>query len=426
MEKQQLRAWRWRSFERVLSHICRESKPMNVLEWGPGHSTQVIRDGSPKAKILTLEHNPAFMAKAKVRFGDDKNIELVQRAISTKGGGSNGYSNYPLWLNVKKHGAVVPEYDLIFVDGRARFDCLMAAFQLIKDDGVVILHDAHRKNYLPAVEVFPHTQTYADARTIVMSKSPLKVLESFDNKPLPNKFLSEASTMDELSARFRSGKPFTYLRFGDADLLFINDPKFNKNRRHDPNPAMSADLANSFSVVHPDYLIGCAAKGVFGTNYAKENRLEAITDEYHEGRSFYSAVAFQVLYTKDPEGFFKFVKEVFHTRRVLLVAGESVCKSPFVRKVLSVNAAIEFSDRNAFRMLDEKMPQVEKNVGKFDIIVSALGQATRCMGWRLWDAGHRTQYFDIGSVIDALAERPLRSWIKRCPEMLGKYKKMFV
>jgi hypothetical protein len=76
-------------------------------------------------------------------------------------------------------------------------------------------------------------------------------------------------------------------------------------------------------------------------------------------------------------------------------------------------------------MLNEKMEQIEANIPHFDIVVSALGQATRVLGYRLWAKGFRTQYFDVGSVVDALANRQLRSWIKRVPELRTKYQAAF-
>ena len=72
------------------------------------------------------------------------------------------------------------------------------------------------------------------------------------------------------------------------------------------------------------------------------------------------------------------------------------------------------------------MNQIEKNIPKFDVVISALGQATRVLGYRLWAKGLRTQYFDVGSVVDALADRNLRSWIKKVPELREKYEKAFM
>ena len=250
---------------------------------------------------------------------------------------------------------------------------------------------------------------------LAMMMGLTKEKEMSDEK---NSVLSNEDTIADLRERFLSGKPFNYMRFGDADLYFINNPKFDKNRRHDANPAMSAELELAFSIEDPDYLIGCAAGGAV---FAKDAPLRAIAEKYHKGKEFHSAVAMQLLYMRDPEGFVSFCKDCFWGKKVLIIGGESVATNPLVQKAFNVKASIKLTDRNAYAELNSKMEHIENNIPHFDIVVSALGQATRVLGYRLWKAGHRTQYFDVGSVVDALSDRPLRTWIKRVPELREKY-----
>ena len=99
-------------------------------------------------------------------------------------------------------------------------------------------------------------------------------------------------------------------------------------------------------------------------------------------------------------------------------------------------ASIELAWENTSVKVDVKadfdkevMAQIEKNIQnenpKYDIVISALGQATRVLGKRLWNKGIRTQYFDIGSTVDALAERHLRTWIKRHADKVEHYKEVW-
>ncbi len=440
MSPEELSRWRWRSFEELLKYVCTTRRPQRVLEWGPGRSTRIILDNS-QASILTIEHDETWYAKAVNLFGNDPRVEVVKRTISMKGGESDGYCNYPLWRVLETHPPDrARTYDLIFVDGRMRCDCLVAANLLVTLDGAVVLHDAHRDNYLKMLNLFPYSKVFPNTRTAVASHTPLDWLNGFDEDKVPEvapkdlglpphsewtcSVMSDEATMEDLGGRLASCKPFTYLRFGDADLFFIDDPLFNGNKRHDRNPAMSMELGNSFSVDHPDYLIGCVAGGkVFAS---KDGRLREIASRYHSRRQYHSAVALHQLYAENPEGFAAFVRKGFHGRRVLFIGGKSVARDSLVRKVFHVVATIEFTDRNAYNMLDDKMAQIEKNVPKFDVIVSALGQATRVLGWRLWSKGYRTQYFDVGSCVDALAGRPLRSWICRNEGRREEYLRMFV
>jgi predicted O-methyltransferase YrrM len=449
MTPKELSDFRWRSFETLLAHVCKSINPKEVLEWGPGHSTKIILATCPDVKILTIEHQEKYYKRVNAELGSNPNVEIVCRTLSMKGGHSTGYINYPIF-RLLEEGKDLKKYDLIFVDGRSRFDCIVAAKLMLKEGGVILLHDAHRGNYLPAVKSFPHHKVFKELRTAIMSDKPMDFLKSFsgeidkkksilesltESKPVErkpvisssakkSKVLSYDDTMEDLNKRFASGDPFMYLRFGDADLFFIDDPNFSKNRRHDKNPAMASELSSAFSVEHSDYLIGCVAGGkVFAS---KDSRLKEIAQKFHIGKTYHSAVALQVLYMKNPEGFVKFCKDNFWGKRVLLIGGHTIARDILVRKAFNVTATIEFTDRNAYKMLDSKMIQIEKNIPKFDIVVSALGQATRVLGYRLWANGHRTQYFDVGSAVDALAgKNHLRSWIKRVPELRDKYNKAF-
>jgi predicted O-methyltransferase YrrM len=153
-------------------------KPKEVLEWGPGRSTRVVLENAD-AKILTIEHQQDYYEKAKAEFGDCLNVEVVHRPLGIKPMQSLGYVNYPIY-RILKDGAELKRYDLVFVDGRSRFDCIIASRLMLREGGVTLLHDAHREIYLPAVESFPYYRVLGDYRTAVMSNEPLDFLEGFE------------------------------------------------------------------------------------------------------------------------------------------------------------------------------------------------------------------------------------------------------
>jgi len=400
-------------------------KPKRVLEWGPGVSTRTILRCCPDAYVRTIEHDHKYAEKARQEFGALPNVEVVEHALSMKGGRSTGYITDP--LRRKLQGIDRKGFDLIFIDGRSRLDCAAVAACLAKKRTVVMIHDSHRQNYHEACSLFAHSADLGDLRTLLLSDSDLApVLQGFD-ADAPNRVLSDAETMDDLSRRFLADEPFCYLRFGDADLFFIEDPSFDRNKRHDPNPEMSRELAEAFALEDPQYLIGCVAGGKVFKRY--DASLRSIAQTVWRGKTFHSAVSFHSLYAAAPDAWEAWVRAVFHRpgKRVLLVGGESICRAPLVRRALNVTATIPLTDRNAYQTLDARtMAKIEKNVGKYDIIIGALGQATRVLGWRLWSKGLRTQFFDVGSTVDALANRPLRSWIRRLnDELLPIYEQKF-
>jgi hypothetical protein len=186
---------------------------------------------------------------------------------------------------------------------------------------------------------------------------------------------------------------------------------------------MSEELGRSFMIDDSRYNIGCVAGGkVF--NY--DGRLRGIADRYHNGKTYYSAIALHQTYISNPDRFENFVKACFHGKRVLFIGGQSVARSPLVQKVFNISTKIELSDRNAYVQLNALLPSIEKNVQTHDVTIVALGQATRCLAGRLWFKGYRNiKFFDVGSTVDALAERPLRSWIKKNIDQVKIYKDRF-
>jgi len=268
---------RWKSFESILRHVCRTKQPKNIAEWGPGLSTRVMHEECPDAKIFTVEHDKKYFAKACLEWADNPKVETHAHVISMAGGKSTGYVTAPL-AEYMKNGQ--KPYDLIFIDGRFRADCILVAMQCIAEDGIVIVHDAHRESYQSTGVLWPYQERLAGLRTMVLSKSPLKPL-------FRNEVQTKQQTLDELALRFADRKPFTYLRFGDADLFFMQDEGFTKNKRHDPDPRLSSGLRTAFEPVHPDYMVGTVVAGGVFKGY--QNELQNISQNYHWQRMYYSA-----------------------------------------------------------------------------------------------------------------------------------------
>jgi hypothetical protein len=243
-----------------------------------------------------------------------------------------------------------------------------------------------------------------------------------------NKFMStmmsDSDTISELRRRFAENEPFFFTRFGDADLLFMDDPNFKLNRRHDPHPRMTEELQEAFQIDDPAFMIACVAGGNVFQKY--EQKLIDIAEAYHGDRQYWSAICIHELYVQDHEAFTDFVKQGFHDKKVAMVGGPAVCKDPLVQKVFNVAEYHCLTDRNAYRHLQGNMRHIKRLADEYDILISALGQTTRVVAKRLWQNDYRDlQYFDVGSTVDALANRPLRSWIRRHADRRAIYQEIF-
>jgi predicted O-methyltransferase YrrM len=143
-------------FESVLRKWLSKNNPKTILEYGPGFSTKVMIEECPSAKITSIEHDKKWFLKAKKQFSNNINLILKESR--------NRKSHYACWPLMQDE---VPKYDLIFIDGRRRVECLLVGLHVLKKDGIVILHDAERKEYQHGISLYNMIE--AEGRTIVLS-----------------------------------------------------------------------------------------------------------------------------------------------------------------------------------------------------------------------------------------------------------------
>jgi hypothetical protein len=138
----------------VLSRLGKSEKFM-ALEWGSGSSTAYYIDLlNKKGKDFewhSVEHNPKWAKKVEEEIGDKRfHMHLFDYKAYSRGETRNlcmkDYVECPRYLNKK--------FDLIIIDGRCRRRCLIEAKELLKEDGIVFLHDADRGHYGSSKSLF--------------------------------------------------------------------------------------------------------------------------------------------------------------------------------------------------------------------------------------------------------------------------------
>ena len=157
---------RFRELE-VLEELLDQLAPHRCLEWGTGYSTLHFPDLLPAGGTwLSIEHDPAWHAQIADQV-THAGVELVCVP-----------PNHQPWTDADRDGAYSDlrdyvenpadkgPFDFILVDGRARVACMDKAFDLIADDGVVVLHDANRTYYHGPFERFTHKVFFRDYRTV--------------------------------------------------------------------------------------------------------------------------------------------------------------------------------------------------------------------------------------------------------------------
>lgn len=140
-----------------LERVFSIGKLENVLEWGSGISTIYFPVLAKNLKLwVSVEHNVEWWKKihsmntsplVSVNFFKPNDSDWKDDC------GRNGtyeefknYVDYPSTLGVK--------FDFIFVDGRARVDCMRVSTGLLKENGILVLHDCLVPHYKEGIDYF--------------------------------------------------------------------------------------------------------------------------------------------------------------------------------------------------------------------------------------------------------------------------------
>jgi hypothetical protein len=129
--------------------------PISAFEWGSGASTLYYGTRLPfGSSWQSVEHDPSWYdhsSQMARQWGRDRiTVSHVPSDRAWQNSGDDGdyetfrkYVLFPTTLGKK--------FELILIDGRARVECMAIAWELLTDDGVMILHDAERPEYLPGI-----------------------------------------------------------------------------------------------------------------------------------------------------------------------------------------------------------------------------------------------------------------------------------
>ena len=155
----------WDSFEITLRIALEILKPQRCFEWGPGKSTRIMLEYPSVKTIDSVEHDGAWFSRAQSYVRSNK----VNMIFEPK------QEIYPFV------SGRFEKYDLIFIDGIKREDCLRFAPMIASKRHAVILHDAEREEYMQAMSGYNFIMLCDDGHTACLTNdsesfSDLKVL----------------------------------------------------------------------------------------------------------------------------------------------------------------------------------------------------------------------------------------------------------
>lgn len=111
---------------------------MEVFEFGCGHSTLWWADRV--SKVVCCEHDSEWYAAMKLQVGPNVQLELKHL--------DDGYSSF-----IERFPR---QFHIIVVDGRDRVNCIKHSLGSLASDGILLLDNSERSQYLPGIEFLIH------------------------------------------------------------------------------------------------------------------------------------------------------------------------------------------------------------------------------------------------------------------------------
>lgn len=154
-----------------------DGKLLNIFEYGSGFSTvyfaKFLRQNNVNFHVDAVDNHEGWYGRVKgmieeeglqnqvtlhlhsflpfwEKEGWDWNVSPAVGKFAPAHKEEINYVQKPLTLGKK--------FDFILVDARFRRRCLEVASQALKQNGIVILHDAERSHYHPTTKAYPHSQ----------------------------------------------------------------------------------------------------------------------------------------------------------------------------------------------------------------------------------------------------------------------------
>lgn len=153
------------SFAASLKRLCTILQPKLILEFGPGYSTNLFLKFT-QANVLSIETDSNWYNNYRYMFDTDR-LQLIHKQSG--------------W-NLKEIPLQTYDFSLIFVDGGDRVAELKYSYNLIDNDGVVFLHDAHRDDYEEGIKQYPFIY-FPEKHSCILVKSQSLIQKIKKNIP---------------------------------------------------------------------------------------------------------------------------------------------------------------------------------------------------------------------------------------------------
>jgi predicted O-methyltransferase YrrM len=137
----------------IITEVISKLQPTSCFEWGSGFSTLMLPGMLPNLKSWhSLEHDKVWYefiaqenkdSRVTISLVEPDDTEYMKRVSKYDEKKEGIYADFKTYIEFA--ATLGRKFDFVFIDGRARKECLKEAFGLVTERGVVIVHDGNRK-----------------------------------------------------------------------------------------------------------------------------------------------------------------------------------------------------------------------------------------------------------------------------------------
>jgi hypothetical protein len=159
----------WWPYDAVAWVVSVLSPEPQVFEYGGGGSTLWLEDRG--AMVTVAEHDEAWHAQLADQVAAGTTVLFRPPSASgtvTSAAAAGYFDNYVATID----GRPDESLDLVIVDGRARVECVRHAMPKVRPGGLLLLDDADRARYRPAIKMLADWERHVFAGLKPGARSP--------------------------------------------------------------------------------------------------------------------------------------------------------------------------------------------------------------------------------------------------------------
>lgn len=234
-------------------------------------------------------------------------------------------------------------------------------------------------------------------------------------------------TLNLLFEKLSTQSKVCYVRFGDGDFSIMQG--IGRCIEHEASPELQRELIESFSINDDNYLKGAMFdEPTFNGISLQPRNPNQVSDirSFFEHQfnindmKLYSHVLLTYMSVHQQDIFLYFLDEFIRPKKKLFIG--SVDKKSMEKLVGEIDYYVQIpvakveeqkKFKGAYYSIDEWYPEVLKYIDDVDLVLPTAGMAGRVLCKRLWELDKQIHCIELGSIVDALINKPSRSWIKR-------------